>query len=76
VTKVRTEKEIRRDIEELERDYPPGNMVYGDAIGNYCIGVLAGLKVALGDYPSFVEMEMEEFIKLTFPSSDESGDKT
>jgi len=71
VTKMRTEEEIRRDIEELERDYPPGKMVYGDPIGNYNLGVLAGLKVALGDYPSFVEMGLEEFYKATFPSSEE-----
>lgn len=72
---MRSEEEIRRSIENIEVDYPPGKMVGGDPIGNYNLGVLAGLKVALGDYPSFIEVEMEEFFKNTFPNSSQSETK-
>ena len=67
---MRTEKELRREIEEIEKDYPPGKMVWGDPIGNYNLGVLAGLKMALGEYPSYIEMGMEDFYKSTFPNSE------
>ena len=71
---MRSESELRACIENIEAIYPPGKMVWGDPIGNYNLGILAGIKVALGDYPSFVEMDMEEFIKLTFPSSDDNAE--
>jgi len=68
---LRPVSELRACIEVLEKIYPPGKRVGVNPVGNYCLGTLAGLKVALGDYPSFVEMDMEDFIKLTFQTSDE-----
>ena len=65
---MRTEKELRREIEEIEIVYPPGKMVGANPIGNYNLGVLAGLKMALGKYPSYIEMGMEDFYNSTFPN--------
>lgn len=58
---IRTETELKACIKNLEEIYPPGKMVYGDPVGNYMLGTLAGLKVALGEYPTFAEMDMEDF---------------
>ncbi len=58
---IRTEAELKNCIETLEKVYPPGKMVYGDPVGNYALGALAGLKVALGEYPTFAEIDMEDF---------------
>ncbi|MBA7661642.1 hypothetical protein ES703_69662 [subsurface metagenome] len=60
---VRSEDEIKACIATIEEIYPPGKMVYGDAIGNYMLGTLAGLKVALGEYPTYAEMDMEDFFQ-------------
>ena len=65
---MRTEKELRSQVEDIEKDYPPGKMVWGDPIGNYNLGVLAGLKIALGEYPTYSELGMEDFYKSTFPN--------
>lgn len=58
---IRTELELKACIENLETIYPPGKVVGGDPVGNYILGTLAGLKVALGEYPTFAEMDMEDF---------------
>jgi len=63
---VRTEAELKACIEKIEEIYPPGKLVYGDAVGNYCLGTLAGLKVAIGEYPTFAEMDLEEFLEVTY----------
>jgi len=68
---MRTEKELRLQVEDIEKDYPPGKMVWGNPIGNYNLGVLAGLKIALGEYPTYSELGMEDFYKNTFPNSGE-----
>lgn len=64
---MRTEEEIKLCIETLESFYPPGKSYGTDPIANYNLGTLAGLKMVLGEYPSFIEMDMEEFFNLTFP---------
>ena len=58
---VRSESEIKACIATIEEIYPPGKMVYGDAIGNYMLGTLAGLKVALGEYPTYAEIDIENY---------------
>ena len=58
---IRTEPELKACIERLEEIYPPNKMVIADPVGNYMLGTLAGLKVALGEYPTFAEMDMEDF---------------
>ena len=58
---VRTEAELKACIAKIEEIYPPGKLVYGDAIGNYMLGTLAGLKVALGEYPTWAEMDLKDF---------------
>jgi len=64
--KVRSESELRDCIDKIEEIYPPGKRVYGDAIGNYLLGTLAGLKCAIGEYPTFAEMAMEDFFYKYF----------
>lgn len=58
---VRSEAEIKACIATIEEIYPPGKMIYGDAIGNYMLGTLAGLKVALGEYPTYAEIDIENY---------------
>ena len=58
---IRTKAELKACIETLEEVYPPGKLVGVDPIGNYALGAIAGLKVALGEYPSFAEIDMEDF---------------
>ena len=63
---MRTEKEIRVMIAFLEEAYPPTMAAGYNPISNYNIGIIAGLKSALGDYPSFAEIDLEDFMKSTF----------
>ena len=60
-----TANEIKIHIDTIEEIYPPGGLTK-DTIGNYCLGILAGLKMMLGEYPSFIEMDMQDFYRLTF----------
>lgn len=71
---MRSEKEISRTIEAIEVVYPPGRIVWGNPIGNYNLGILAGLRIALGEYQSPVEMDMQEFFEKTFPLSTEKAE--
>ncbi len=63
---MRTKKEIVAMIAELEEFYPEGVQAGFNPISNYNIGVLAGLKLALGEYPSFIEINLEDFMNSTF----------
>ena len=66
---MRTEKEIRDMIAYIEEIYPEGKEVsMYNPINAYHLGTLAGLKSAVGDYPSFVEVDLEEFMNSTFTS--------
>ena len=65
---MRTEKEILAMIENIETSYPN---IENEAIGYnpmraYHFGVYAGLKSALGEYESFAELDLEEFMRSTF----------
>lgn len=63
---MRTEKEIQAMIDHLEEAYPEDMAAGYNPISNYNIGIIAGLKSALGEYPSFVEIDLEDFMKSTF----------
>ena len=63
---MRTEKEIQAMIDNLEEFYPEGMAVGYNPISNYNIGIIAGLKSALGEYPSFAEIDFEDFMKANF----------
>ena len=64
---MRTEKEIKDMIANIEEVFPEGKEVsMHNPINAYHIGVLAGLKSAVGDYESFVEMGMEDFMRTQF----------
>lgn len=63
---MRSEKEIKDMIDYLEEAYPPDIAAGYNPISNYNIGIIAGLKSALGEYPSFVEIDLEDFMKSTF----------
>lgn len=65
---MRTEKEIQIMIDHIEETYPENE---NDPIGSnpikaYQLGILAGLKSATGEYPSFAEIDMEDFMTSTF----------
>lgn len=67
---MRTEKEIQLMIGILEEVYPENE---NEAIGfnpvrAYQLGILAGLKTATGEYPSFLEMNLEDFMRSNFRS--------
>lgn len=70
---MRTEKEIQAMIDNLEEAYPEGMAAGANPISNYCIGILAGLKSALGEYPSFAEIDMEDFMESIFNQEKEDG---
>ena len=54
-------------IAYLEQIYPEDETVsMGNPITAYHLGTLAGLKAAVGDYPSFLEMDWEAFCKNNF----------
>lgn len=65
---MRTEKEIQAMIKNIEQTYPN---IENESIGYnpmkaYHFGVYAGLKSSLGEYESFAEIELEEFMNSTF----------
>ena len=57
-------------IDSIEEVYPEGREISVTGlmapIHMYQLGVLAGLKSALGEYPSFVEIDLEEFMESVF----------
>ena len=65
---MRTEKEIRRMLENIEESYPDieNSSIGYNPMKAYHYGVYAGLKSALGEYESFAELDLEEFINSTF----------
>jgi len=65
---MRTEKEIRAMIANIEESYPNiGNEAIGyNPVKAYSFGIYAGLKSALGEYESFAEMDLEAFMESTF----------
>ena len=67
---MRTEKEIRDMITFVEDIYPEGkDASMSNPIVAYELGILAGLKSAVGDYPSFMEIDLEDFMNSTFTSA-------
>ena len=56
-------------IRFLEEAYPEGTPAGYNPISNYNIGIIAGLKSALGDYPSFAEIDLEDFMNSIFTSA-------
>jgi len=64
---VRSEKEIRDCIKSVEACYPEGKTIHPqDSVGQYNLGLLAGLNVALGVYSTFAEIDLEHFMRTTF----------
>ena len=65
---MRAENEIRIMIETIEEVYPDNeNEPIGwNPLKAYQIGILAGLKTAIGEYPSFAEIDLEEFMRFQF----------
>lgn len=67
---MRTEKEIQLMIELIEECYPENEdePIGFNPIRAYQLGILAGLKTATGEYPSFIEIDMEDFMRSNFRS--------
>ena len=67
---MRTEQEIQAMIKNIEESYPNiGDEAIGyNPIKAYTFGIYAGLKSALGEYESFVELDLKDFMKSTFPN--------
>jgi len=64
---VRSRQEIIQCIELIEEMYPKDAIVHAEnSIGQYNLGVLAGLYIALGVYETFVELDMPFFMRNTF----------
>jgi len=64
---VRTERELLDMINFIEAAYPEGKPTnMNNPIVAYEIGILAGLKAAIGEYESFNEMNWQEFVESTF----------
>lgn len=53
-------------IANLEEAYPEGMAAGINPISNYSIGIIAGLKSDLGEYPSFAEIDFEDFMRANF----------
>ncbi len=72
---MRSEKEIQAMIDQIEEVYPEGMAAGYNPISNYNIGIIAGLKSALGEYPSFAEIDFEDFMRANFscPCDTEPG---
>ena len=67
---MRTEKEIQLMIDLIEECYPENEdePIGFNPVRAYQLGILAGLKAATGEYPSFMEMDMTDFMRSNFRS--------
>ena len=67
---MRDEKEIQIMIDIIEEIYPENESepIGFNPIKAYQLGILAGLKSATGEYPSFFEMDLEDFMRSNYRS--------
>ena len=68
---MRTDQEVQAMIDFIEEAYPEGQEVnMNNPIAAYELGILAGLKSAIGQYESFNEINWQDFVEFTFQQSE------
>ncbi len=65
---MRTEKELQSMIDCIKETYPniDNKAIGSNPIRAYHDGFYAALKVALGEFESFAELNLEDFMESTF----------